>query len=123
MVQKRQILSEEKFLSDLSVVLDFISTYCEDKHEKSDKKRCDLSVTYQGKKLKVINYSLCAACKDTFLYSYARLQECPNDPKPRCRNCKNPCYEKTKWKELAKIMRYSGMKKGLLKVKNIFKRS
>lgn len=115
-------MTEEKFLNDVTTVLDFISTYCEDKHKNSEKQNHNMSVIYKDKKLKDISYSLCTQCEETFLYSYARLQECPNDPKPRCRNCKNPCYEKSKWKELASIMRYSGMKKGLLKVKSVFKR-
>lgn len=115
-------MSEDKFLSDVEVVLGFISTYCEDKHKQCEKQNHNLAITYHEKKLKDISYSLCFSCEKTFLYSYARLQECPNDPKPRCRNCKNPCYEKSKWKELAKIMRYSGMKKGLLRVKNIFRK-
>ncbi|NLM99553.1 MAG: hypothetical protein GX170_05965, partial [Campylobacteraceae bacterium] len=45
-----------------------------------------------------------------------------NEEKPSCRKCPNPCYEKDRWKLLAKIMKYSGMKLGLLKIRKMFKR-
>lgn len=116
-------MKQEKFLKDTLTVLDFIQTYCEDKHEKEPKTKERLELVYKGKKIGECEYDLCVLCKENFLYSYARLKECPHEEKPRCRKCPNPCYEKYKWKEFAKIMRYSGMKKGLLKVKKIFKRS
>jgi hypothetical protein len=53
-------------------------------------------------------------------YSIQRLQNCEHDPKPRCRKCPEPCYDKLQWKKVAKVMRYSGIKLGLLNIKNIF---
>lgn len=105
-------MSEEKFLKDVKILLDFIEIYCKDKHE-TQKDLSDLTLIYNDKTLETISYTLCSTCKENFLYSYARLQECPHEEKPRCRHCKSPCYEKPKWKSLAQIMRYSGMKKGL----------
>lgn len=113
-------MSEEKFLKDVKILLDFIELYCKDKHN-SQKNFSHLTITYQYKPLEEISYKLCLTCKENFLYSYERLQECPHEEKPRCRHCKNTCYEKSKWKNLAQIMRYSGMKKGLTKIKRFFK--
>ena len=64
---------------------------------------------------------LCAECRELFLYAHERLQACPHEEKPRCRVCKNPCYERTYWKKMAKMMRYSGMRLGFLKLKEKLK--
>ena len=55
-------------------------------------------------------------------YSFDRLNECPHDIKPRCRTCPSPCYEKQEWKKLSKLMKYSGLQFGLIKIKKLFKR-
>ncbi|PID48226.1 MAG: hypothetical protein CR967_00960 [Proteobacteria bacterium] len=112
-------MTKEKFLKDTKILLDFIELYCKDKHEKGESENLDLS--YRGKKLGQVSFCLCPKCKENFLYSYERLQECPHEEKPRCRHCKNTCYEREKYKNLAKIMRYSGVKTGLSKLKKIFK--
>lgn len=116
-------MSEEKFLSDTKTVLDFIQTYCHDKHKEHVGSKESLELIFDDKKVGEVTYELCLTCKETFLYSYERLRECPHEEKPRCRKCPHPCYEKPKWKTLAIIMRYSGMKKGLLRVKKMFRRS
>lgn len=116
-------MKDEKFLKDTKVLLDFISIYCQDKHEEEIKSEKELEIIYNEKKLGKIKYTLCSECENNFLYSYERIQQCPHEEKPRCRKCYNPCYEKSKWKSLAQIMRYSGMKKGLTKIKGIFKKS
>lgn len=112
-------MSEDKFLSDTKTVLEFISYYCEKKHTNQNKDT--LALFYKDKMLQNIDFILCDECKETFLYTYQRLQNCPHEQKPRCRNCPHPCYEKPKWKKLSVIMRYTGIKKGLLKIKKIFK--
>lgn len=114
-------MSEEKFKSEIETILKFIQIFCDDKHNE-DKKETSLDITYHDKKIINVNFALCSICKETFLYSVERLQECPREPKPRCRVCPSPCYERPQWKYIAKIMRYSGMKLGLLKIKSFFKR-
>lgn len=115
-------MKTEKFINDTTTVLKFIQIYCDSKHEEAKKEPDFLDLEYKGKPLHVrLDFTLCATCKQTFLYSYERLQECPQDPKPRCRKCPNPCYERSQWKHLAKIMRFSGMKLGLVKLKKFIK--
>ena len=63
-----------------------------------------------------VDLTLCDECNSLFSKAIKHLQECPHDPKPRCRKCPNPCYEKEEWKNIAKIMKYSGMKLGVGKV-------
>ncbi len=112
-------MTKEKFLKDTKILLEFIELYCKDKHENAKTKKLELS--YRGEDLGQINFCLCPTCEDNFLYSYQRLQECPHEEKPRCRHCKNTCYEKPRYKTLAQIMRYSGVKTGLSKLAKIFK--
>ncbi len=112
-------MSEEKFIKDVKILLDFVEIYCKDKHD-DVKNTKELTLEYKGESFESISYTLCKKCEEDFLYSYARLQECPHDEKPRCRRCKKPCYEKPQWKSLKNIMKYSGMKKGLIKVKKLF---
>jgi len=114
----------EKFSSEINTLKKFFSIYCNDKHTNQHKEL--YKVSYLDKTIE-FNISLCDKCHNLLKYSITRLQECPNNPKPRCRKCPNPCYEKEKFKQMAKMMRYSGMKLGLTKaakkIKNIFKKS
>lgn len=114
-------MKDTKFIGDTQTVLKFIQLYCDNNHKNIEKHSETLNLTYKDKELNTpINYTLCSTCKDTFLYSYHRLQNCPHEEKPRCRKCPNPCYEKPQWKKLSKIMRYSGMQLGLIKIKRLF---
>jgi hypothetical protein len=116
-------MSEEKFISDTKTVLKFIQLYCDEKHKDIEKTDEILNLNYKNKELnEKVEFNLCPACKETFLYSYKKLQECPHEEKPRCRKCPNPCYERSEWKKLAKIMKYGGIKLGLVKIKKIFTR-
>ena len=117
-------MTKEKLIYDTKTVLKFIQLYCDDKHKDEKKSEKVLQLEFQNNSLHVdLNYKLCEACTHTFLYSYQRLQECEFEEKPSCRKCPKPCYERPKWKELAKIMKYSGMKLGLLKIKKFFSKS
>lgn len=114
-------MSEEKFIHDCHTVLKFIQLYCDEKHTDCDKKEGNTSLVYNQKDTKnYVNYKLCEKCEDTFIYTYKKLQECPHDEKPSCRKCPSPCYERSRWKHLASIMRFSGMRLGLLKIKKLF---
>jgi hypothetical protein len=115
-------MTEEKFIYDSKTVLKFIQYYCDNKHESVHRNKDSLTLSYNTKDLEIaLDYSLCKECEQALAYSHARLQECPHEEKPSCRKCDDPCYEKKEWKLLAKIMKYSGMSLGLLKIKKIFK--
>jgi hypothetical protein len=117
-------MTKQKFIEDSQTVAKFIQYYCEHEHVDSDKDYQELSLEYGGKCLGVkLELTLCQECNDAFFYSYKKLQECPNEQKPSCRKCKEPCYDKEEWRLLAKMMRYSGMQLGFLKIKKIFTRS
>ena len=76
---------------------------------------------YQNTNIK-LDLDLCVECTKLINYSIKRLQECPHEIKPKCRTCSHPCYEKPEWKNVARIMKYSGLKLGILKIRSFFKR-
>ncbi len=115
-------MSDEKFIHDAQTVLKFIQIYCNDKHKDAVKTDGLEKLTYQNRALHVeVKFNLCEECKKTFDISYRNLQECPHSEKPSCRKCPSPCYERPDWKHVAKIMKYSGMKQGLTKLKKFLK--
>jgi len=115
-------MTNEKFIHDTKTVLKFIQIYCDDKHHDTQKEKNSQKLIYRENDLNIkVDYNLCSICKNTFLLSYQKLQLCPHEEKPSCRKCPKPCYERPDWKRVAKIMKYSGMKQGLTKLKKLFK--
>jgi hypothetical protein len=114
----------EKFEKEIYTLHKFFDIYCSDKHSNQYIK--EYTIPYKEKTF-YLKANLCEECHELLRYAILKLQECPNDPKPRCRNCPNPCYEKAKYKQMAKMMRYAGMKLGLTKaakkIKKLFKKN
>ncbi len=92
--------------------------YCKDKHGGWVERY--YTVHYGGGEFS-FKIELCPECHELFAYAVERLKECPHDPKPRCRKCPDPCYEREKYKRMARMMSYAGMKLGLSKVKRKIK--
>ena len=113
-------MTQDKFKSEVETVYKFTQLYCDNKHKNIKKNNDKLVYSYRDIDLNQINYNLCDDCLKIFLYSYSKLQNCEYEEKPRCRKCETPCYEKSMWKQLATIMKYSGIKFGLIKIKNFF---
>ena len=108
-----------KFKTEIQTLKRFFELHCINNHDKQKKILLDLN--YKNDSIK-IELFLCQKCLETITYSFERLQECPHEIKPKCRTCPNPCYEKKQWKEVAKVMRYSGLRLGLISVKNKIKK-
>jgi hypothetical protein len=108
----------EKFKEEVVTLEKFFTKYCADKHQNQYKQLYDLKYKQSSTEY---TFYLCKECHELISYSFERLKECPHDIKPRCRRCPNPCYEKNRWKQLAKLMRYSGFQLGLIKIKNLLK--
>ena len=105
-------MTAEKFKSEIETLKKFFPIYCKDKHTNQIVK--EYCIDYEGMHLEFV-LELCEECHNLFNYAKDRLLECPHEIKPKCRKCPNPCYEKDKFKQMAKMMRYSGMKLGLTK--------
>ena len=106
-----------KFTSEAKILKKFFELHCHDKHQNQASYTKEL--IYNNEKI-TLNLELCDECKELISYSLDRLSKCPHDPKPRCRKCPDPCYDKPQWKKVAKLMRYSGIRLGFIKVKNLF---
>jgi len=111
-------MTKEKLLSEIETLKKFFTLYCKDKHTNQCKTK--KNILYKNEKIS-FEFSLCEECHDLINYSIERLQLCPHEVKPRCRQCPSPCYEKVQWKLTAKMMKYSGFQLGILKIKKIFK--
>ncbi len=110
-------MTTEKFTTEANTLKKFFELHCKDKHT-NQTSHCK-QMEYNDEKVH-IELELCSECIDLIHYSFDRLSECPHDPKPRCRTCSNPCYSQNEWKKVAKLMRYSGIQLGLLKIKKFF---
>lgn len=110
-------MTEEKFKSEVETLKKFFEIHCAKKHENCVEYKKDL-------KYKSLQFTqtltLCNDCSNLIAYSFERLYECPHEIKPKCRSCKEPCYEKSKYKAVAKVMKYSGIQLGLSKIKKFF---
>lgn len=113
-------MTKDKLISDTQTVMKFIQLYCDKKHDATLQKDGILEIIYENESYLRSYYHLCPECEALLLYSYARLQECPHEEKPSCRKCPHPCYEKSMWKKMAKVMMYSGMQLGLTKIRKLF---
>ena len=112
-------MTKEKYESEIHTLKKFYELFCKDKH--TNLKNKNITLKYKDSSYS-LNFYLCDECFEAINYSFDRLQVCPHEIKPRCRNCQNPCYEKQRWKYIAKVMKYSAIKLSLSKIKSkIFK--
>lgn len=51
----------------------------------------------------------CEACRDLLAYARKRLEKCPYDPKPKCKDCRTHCYRPDYRERMKAVMRFSGM--------------
>lgn len=113
--------NERKLLKDISVLADFTSAYCREKHASNEKEKLNLKGRL-GEILNNYNIRLCRDCKNTLLHGCAKRLICPYDPKPACKKCPTPCYRNGYREKMREIMKFSGLffiKKG--KISYIFK--
>jgi hypothetical protein len=109
-------MTDEKFQEECDVLQRFFNLYCSSNHHLNTTEK---SIVYRYKDIDYhLQLMLCDECMKLLDYSVMKLQECPHTVKPKCRKCPNPCYAKTEWRLLAKVMRYSGVSLGLVKLKS-----
>ena len=110
-------MTQEKFQSEVAILQRFFSIYCTNRHKA---KQVDTKqVLHYMEHSYELDLCLCDDCYRLINYSFTKLQNCSFHEKPRCRTCKKPCYEKQEWRDLAKIMRYSGIRTGFVKIKSM----
>lgn len=108
-------MTTEKFETEINTLKTFYELYCKDKHQNLVQRVENLE--YKDAKFR-LELNLCQDCYNIIKYSIDKLEVCPHEIKPRCRSCPSPCYEKDKWKETARVMKYSAIKLSLGKIKS-----
>jgi hypothetical protein len=93
----------------------FFSLYCAHNHTCQEVRSFCIMHEERGY---VFEAKVCSACGELLEYALQKLAACPHDPKPRCRTCQEPCYEKKEWKALAKVMRYGALRVEFDKVRD-----
>ncbi len=104
-------MDQTKYESEAEILRSFIKIYCDGQGHQNQQ--------IKSFPCKASEERLCQECQVLLQYSLERLQACSYAEKPRCRKCATPCYGKKEWKSLAKIMRYSGLQVGVLRVKKM----
>lgn len=112
-------MDREKYLEEAQTLQRFTQTYCNDNHRDQERKQGSLRLERDPSNIATLEFELCGSCEALLAYAIARLDACPMHPKPRCRKCPNRCYDKTRWKSMAAMMRYSGIRFGLVKIKKM----
>jgi hypothetical protein len=107
----------ETYCNEVTTLTTFVTHFCSDKHSDATKRGRTICLSYGGERAEPLEALLCDTCAETVAYGIGRLQGCPYDEKPKCRKCPDPCYARPMWKHVAAIMRYSGMKLGLTRIK------
>ena len=53
--------------------------------------------------------SQCKECSDLLDYAQRRIDKCPYDPKPKCKECPTHCYHAWYRERMREVMRFSGL--------------
>lgn len=72
------------------VLRKFIHVYCQKKHSPPKGQMCEL-------------------CNELLEYALLRLEKCPFDPKPKCKDCKVHCYKDDYRQRIREVMKFSGI--------------
>jgi len=67
----------------------FIGVYCRKRHGTDD--------------------VLCAECAALKEYAFTKLDKCPFDPKPKCKDCRVHCYAEPYRSRMKEVMKFAGI--------------
>jgi len=82
--------NERKKEKEFATLKRFVEVYCNNHHGTTDDQVCD-------------------ECAELLEYGRHRLENCPYDPKPKCKDCPTHCYRPKYREKVKEIMRFSGM--------------
>ena len=55
------------------------------------------------------NETLCADCVALKEYAFEKLDKCPFDPKPKCKDCRVHCYQEPYRSQMKEVMKFAGI--------------
>ncbi|WP_321530992.1 nitrous oxide-stimulated promoter family protein [uncultured Desulfuromonas sp.] len=91
--------SVKRLAKDEKVLRVFIATYCRQNHLNGG---VSAEREEQGR-------HYCAECAELLDYALQRLQRCPLNPKPACRDCPVHCYRSQMRERIRQVMKFSGL--------------
>lgn len=89
-LSKATSLSAKKRVREANILKKFIEVFCHSNHKPE-------------------NSFLCDDCQDLLQYALKRLEKCPYDPKPKCKDCPTHCYKSAYRDKIRSVMKFSGM--------------
>lgn len=93
---------------DVSILTDFVSIYCREKHKGAEKSPFEAGKLGLGRGV-VANAALCAECDKLLKHGITKLLMCEFDPKPMCKKCQTHCYGVGYREKIREVMRFSGL--------------
>ena len=90
MVSSLRDMRQEVLDRQLTVLRRFVAVYCKNHHNSERETPCE-------------------ECRDLLEYARVRLERCPYDPKPKCKDCTTHCYKPEYRQRIKAVMRFSGM--------------
>jgi len=81
--------TDTKHQRDRQVLQRFIDVFCRENHGPRE--------------------GLCVHCAGLLAYALQRLDACPMDPKPKCRDCPVHCYKPEHRQRIREVMKFSGI--------------
>jgi hypothetical protein len=91
---------------DISTLARFVTLYCRSHHEE----RTPFEFKAPGlENLFKKPFELCAECAKLLKYGLTMRLLCPQEPKPMCKKCPDPCYRPEYRDKIREVMRFSGI--------------
>ena len=88
-LRRKGLMATRDTDSQAKILEKFIDVYCRENHGAEE--------------------GLCEPCRDLLEYARERLEKCPLDPKPKCKDCSIHCYAPSSRERIRRVMRFSGM--------------
>jgi hypothetical protein len=101
----RELSKREK--KDIKVLAKFVEVFCRATHEAEKTVFTVKAPPLRGLWKRPV--LLCPDCARLLAYGLAMRLSCPNDPKPLCKNCPNPCYRPDYRGRIREVMKFAGL--------------
>lgn len=91
---------------DVRTLARFIALYCRSHH----KERAPFAFKAPGfEEIFEKGPELCPDCARLLKYGLTMRLRCPQEPKPMCKKCPDPCYRPEYREKIREVMKFSGM--------------
>jgi hypothetical protein len=101
------VVLSQKEKRDIQVLIRFVHIFCREKHGENSKK--PFSPLFEEIAGLIENdIQLCESCSELLSYGMRKRFRCPHNPKPMCKKCHTPCYNRTYRERVREVMRFSG---------------